>query len=140
MSDKIKVVFDSDSRNESFARVVVAAFLTRVDPTVEELSDVKTAVSEAVTNCIVHAYGEKCGEIELEAELEDKTVTITVRDKGVGIADVRAAREPLYTTKPEQERSGMGFSFMEIFMDSLEVESEEGVGTTIVMSKRLGAE
>lgn len=138
MSEKIKVIFDSDSKNESFARVVVAAFLTRVDPTVEELSDVKTAVCEAVTNCIVHAYGEKGGEIELEAELEEKTVTIRVSDKGVGIADIAAAREPLFTTKPEQERSGMGFSFMEIFMDSLEVESKEGVGTTIIMSKRLG--
>lgn len=140
MSDKIKVIFDSDSRNESFARVVVAAFLTRVDPTVEELSDVKTAVSEAVTNCIVHAYRDCSGQIELKAELSEKTVTITVRDEGVGIADIQAAREPLFTTKPEQERSGMGFSFMEIFMDSLEVESQEGVGTTVIMSKRLGAE
>lgn len=138
MSDKMKVVFDSKSENESFARVVVTAFMTRLDPTMEELSDVKTAVSEAVTNCIVHAYGEQEGRIEIESEIEGQVIKISVKDQGIGIQDIPAAMEPLYTTRPELERSGMGFSFMEIFMDSLNVQSEPGQGTIVTMSKQIG--
>lgn len=138
MGDRMKVIFDSKSENESFARVVAAAFMTRLDPTMEELSDVKTAVSEAVTNCIVHAYEEKEGQIEMEAVIEENVITISIKDKGIGIGDIGAALEPLYTTKPELERSGMGFSFMEIFMDTLTVESEPGQGTTVTMSKKIG--
>lgn len=138
MSDKMKVVFDSKSENESFARVVVTAFLTRLDPTMEELSDVKTAVSEAVTNCIVHAYGEQEGKIEIESEIEGQVIRISIKDQGMGIEDIPAAMEPLYTTRPELERSGMGFSFMEIFMDSLNVQSEPGKGTIVTMSKQIG--
>lgn len=138
MTDRMKVIFDSKSENESFARVVVAAFMTRLDPTMEEISDVKTAVSEAVTNCIVHAYGEEGGIIEIEASIENSTIMVSVRDKGMGIGDIKSAMEPLYTTKPELERSGMGFSFMEIFMDSLDVVSQPGSGTTVTMTKKIG--
>lgn len=138
MADRMKVIFDSKSENESFARVVVTSFMTRLDPTMEEISDVKTAVSEAVTNCIVHAYGDDGGTIEIEACIENSTITISVKDNGMGISDIQSAMEPLYTTKPEMERSGMGFSFMEIFMDSLDVVSEPGNGTTVTMTKKIG--
>jgi stage II sporulation protein AB (anti-sigma F factor) len=140
MGNRIKVIFDSDSMNESFARVVISAFMTRLNPTLEELSDVKTAVSEAVTNCIVHAYNGETGTIEMEAKIEGQTLTVSVRDRGVGIADIASAMEPLYTSKPELERSGMGFSFMETFMDTLTVESKPGEGTLVTMSKTVAAE
>ena len=137
-SNRMKVLFESKSENEAFARIAVAAFITPLDPTIQEMTDIKTAVSEAVTNCIVHAYGDDEGIIEIEAQIEDDVVTVTVKDNGVGIKDIGAAMEPLYTTKPELERSGMGFSFMEIFMDTLEVTSNPGKGTTVKMSRKLG--
>lgn len=137
-SNRMKVLFESKSENEAFARIAVAAFITPLDPTIQEMTDIKTAVSEAVTNCIVHAYGEAEGIIEIEAQIEEDVVTVSVKDSGAGIKDIKAAMEPLYTTKPELERSGMGFSFMEIFMDTLEVTSAPGRGTTVKMSRRLG--
>lgn len=139
MEQYMKMVFNSDSSNESFARVAVAAFCARLDITIEEMSDIKTAVSEAVTNSIVHGYEDAIGEVYLECYIEEmeeeSLIRIVIRDEGVGIADVDKAMEPLYTTKPEQERSGMGFSFMEAFMDELEVESQCGIGTTVTMTK-----
>ena len=122
----MRLIIESVSENEAFARTVVAAYITRLDPTLEELADVKTAVSEAVTNSIIHGYGSRKGEIELHCEIEGSEVFIEVQDQGVGIADIEKAMEPLYTTKPEWERSGMGFAFMEAFMDSLEVVSVLG--------------
>ncbi|MDD7402358.1 MAG: anti-sigma F factor [Butyribacter sp.] len=136
----MKLIMESISENESFARTVVAAYITRLDPTLEELADVKTAVSEAVTNSIIHGYCGKNGEIEIICGIEGKEVTIQVSDKGVGIPDIEKAMEPLYTTKPEWERSGMGFAFMEAFMDVLEVISEVGKGTTVLMRKEIGKE
>lgn len=133
--NRMRLEFDSKSENESFARVAVAAFCTRLDMTVEEMADIKTAVSEAVTNCVVHGYEEKEGIIIIECCIEDNVISLTVHDDGVGIEDVSQAMEPLYTTKPEQERSGMGFSFMEAFMDELRVESRIGQGTTVYMKK-----
>ncbi len=135
-----KMSFEMESRacNEQFARVVVAVFLSRLDPTVEELDDVKTAVSEAVTNCVIHGYEEGEGIIRVEVSLEGRTATVRVIDHGVGIADVKKAMEPMYTSCPEKERSGMGFSFMEAFMDELKVESEPGKGTVVTMTKIIG--
>lgn len=136
----MKLIIESVSENEAFARTVVAAYITRLDPTLEELADVKTAVSEAVTNSIIHGYAGKKGEILLHCEIYGKTVEIEITDWGVGIPDIARAMEPLYTTKPEWERSGMGFAFMEAFMDSLQVESEPGKGTKIIMKKEIGKE
>ncbi len=136
----MKLVIESASENESFARTVVAAYITRLDPTLEELADVKTAVSEAVTNSIIHAYLGKSGEIEITCQIKGKEILIEVTDYGVGIPDIPRAMEPLYTTKPEWERSGMGFAFMEAFMDVLEVYSEVGRGTRVVMRKEIGKE
>lgn len=136
----MRLIIESVSENEAFARTVVAAYITRLDPTLEELADVKTAVSEAVTNSIIHGYGSRKGEIELRCEIKGSEVFIEVQDQGVGIADIEKAMEPLYTTKPEWERSGMGFAFMEAFMDSLEVVSVLGQGTTVRMRKRIGKE
>lgn len=133
--DQMVVEFNSASRNESFARIVVAAFVTRLDPTLEEIADIKTAVSEAVTNSIIHGYENGDGKIRIETVIVEDTVTIIVRDYGVGIENVEKAMEPLYTTKPDLERSGMGFAFMEAFMDELFVESKLGEGTKIVMQK-----
>ncbi len=129
---------DSLSKNEEFARVVVAVFASRLDPTLEELDDIKTAVSEAVTNAVIHGYQNGEGVIELAASVEGKTLTVTVKDTGVGIADVEKAMEPMFTTAPEGERSGMGFSFMEAFMDQVEVVSAPGEGTTVTMKKKIG--
>ncbi|HHX77620.1 MAG TPA: anti-sigma F factor [Firmicutes bacterium] len=131
----------SKSVNESFARVVVAAFAAQLDPTLEELNDVKTAVSEAVTNAIIHGYaetGEK-GIIYIKAELKDNGIIIEVEDKGVGIANLQKAMEPLYTSKPELERSGMGFTIMENFMDKVEVDTEVGRGTRVVLAKKFSS-
>lgn len=134
---EITFEFDSSSENESLARTVVAAFLTRLDPTLEELADVKTAVSEAVTNAIIHGYDGAPGKIKIHSWIEDNTIWIEISDQGVGIPDVSRAMEPLYTTRPEMERSGMGFAFMEAFMDELNVETKVGEGTTIRMKKKI---
>lgn len=128
------------SENEGFARVAVAAFMTQLDPTLEEVEDVKTAVSEAVTNCIIHGYENKGGPdpVLIEAYLTAKRIHIRIEDNGVGIENIGKAMEPLFTTKPELERSGMGFAFMEAFMDELHVESGQGRGTVVYMSKQIG--
>ncbi len=139
---KMHLEFDALSVNESFARVTVAAFATRIDPTLEEISDIKTAVSEAVTNSIIHGYGEEEGTVVIDCEVEfgeeEKYIEIIISDKGKGIVDIAKAREPMYTTKPECERSGMGFTFMEMFMDELHVTSQVGEGTIITMKKVIG--
>ncbi len=135
--NEITLIFDSSSENEGLARMVVAAFLTRLDPTVEEMADVKTAVSEAVTNAVIHGYEGREGKITIHSRIEGNVMEIEVQDQGVGIPDIQKAMEPLYTTKPEMERSGMGFAFMEAFMDELEVQSEKGTGTTVRMKKTI---
>ena len=135
---KMELRLESSSVNEGFARTCVAAFATRLDPTMEELDDIRTAVSEAVTNCIIHGYGSKSGEILVRCWIMEQELTIEIIDYGVGIEDVRKAMEPMYTSKPEDERSGMGFSFMEAFMDELSVTSEMGKGTSVVMRKAIG--
>lgn len=130
------------SENEGFARVAVAAFMTQLDPTLEEVEDVKTAVSEAVTNSIIHGYENK-GEhkpVVIEAYLTPGRIHIKIEDQGVGIENIGRAMEPLFTTKPELERSGMGFAFMEAFMDELYVESKQGKGTAVYMSKQIGGQ
>lgn len=134
-NNQMVVEFDSVSKNESFARVVVAAFVARLNPTLEEIADIKTAVSEAVTNSIIHAYENKDGRIRIETHIVEDTVTVIVTDYGTGIENIEKAMEPMYTSKPELERSGMGFAFMEAFMDELFVESEVGKGTTVTMRK-----
>ncbi|MBE5878314.1 MAG: anti-sigma F factor [Lachnospiraceae bacterium] len=133
---EIRLEFDAISENEALARVVIAAFLTQLDPTLEELQDVKTAVSEAVTNAIIHAYQEKGGKIVMGAALTDDELLVSIEDFGVGIENIQRAMEPLFTTSPETERAGMGFAFMEAFMDKLEVESVVGVGTKVCMRKK----
>ena len=134
---EIRFEFDSISENESLARTVVAAFLVSANPTMEELADVKTAVSEAVTNSIIHGYDGRPGKITIHSWIEDTTIWIEIQDQGVGMEDVEKAMEPLYTTRPEMERSGMGFAFMEAFMDELKVDSKVGQGTTICMKKKI---
>lgn len=138
MNNEMKVEFDAKSVNEGFARVAVAAFLTQLNPTLDEIADVKTAVSEAVTNAIIHGYESREGKVYLTCILKEDTAVITVEDKGAGMADIKKAMEPFYTTRPELERSGMGFAFMEAFMDDMEVESEVGVGTKVTMTKKIG--
>lgn len=133
----IKIEFPSSSVNESFARGAVACFAAQLDPTLEELGDIKTAVSEAVTNCIVHAYPDRLGTVKIKARILDGGVLeIVVKDAGVGIPDVAKAREPLYTTGGD-ERSGMGFTIMESFMDSVKVRSVIDRGTTVAMRRRI---
>jgi stage II sporulation protein AB (anti-sigma F factor) len=133
----IKMEFLSRSSNESFARTAVACFAAQLDPTLEELGDIKTAVSEAVTNCIVHAYPDTMGRIQLRARLfDDNSIEITVRDWGCGIEDVARARAPMFTTGGD-DRSGMGFTIMESFMDSLRVRSRPARGTTVTMRRRI---
>lgn len=134
----MKLIIESNSENEGFARTVVAAYITRLDPTLEELADVKTAVSEAVTNSIIHGYNGGSGNIEINCEIKEREVLVEISDFGVGIPDIQKAMEPLYTTKPEWERSGMGFAFMEAFMDELEVFSEVGKGTRVKLRKKIG--
>ena len=136
-TNEMFLVFDSDSKNESFARTVIAAFVSQLDPTMEEIADIKTAVSEAVTNCIIHGYDNQEGKIEMGCKIHDDIIEIVITDKGVVIEDVEQAMEPLYTSRPELERSGMGFAFMEAFMDKLEVVSEVGEGTTVKMEKAI---
>lgn len=143
-TNEMELLFDASSENEGFARVAVAAFMTGLNPTLEEVSDVKTAVSEAVTNAIIHGYGfvkqeeEVKNKIRLHCSTQGKNIRISVEDKGVGIEDVHKAMETLFTTKPELERSGMGFAFMEAFMDEVQVYSVVGEGTRVVMEKTLG--
>ena len=131
----MQVIFDAKSVNESLARMVVTPFMTDMNPTLEQVSDVKTAVSEAVTNAIIHGYENKEDSVELCCDRDGQQLIVTVEDHGVGISDVERARNPFYTTKPELERSGMGFTFMEAFMDKVEVCSQLGVGTKVVMWK-----
>ena len=136
--ERFRMELESLSQNEEFARVVVAVFMSRLNPTLEEVDDVKTAVSEAVTNAVIHGYKGGEGMILLEAEIDGQELTVRVRDRGMGIADVEKAREPMYTTDQTGERSGMGFSFMEAFMDQVEVISKQGEGTTVIMTKKIG--
>lgn len=136
--ERFHMEIESLSKNEEFARVVTAVFMSRMNPTLEEIDDVKTAVSEAVTNAEIHGYQGGTGIIELEVTIEEKILTVAVRDTGIGIRDVRRAMEPLYTTDKTGERSGMGFSFMEAFMDEVHVESEPGKGTSVIMKKEIG--
>lgn len=140
MKNEMTLAFDSISENEGFARVAVAAFVTQLNPTLEEVADIKTAVSEAVTNAIIHAYPREVHTIIIRSILQEQQIEIWVTDEGVGIPDVEKAMEPLYTTQPESERSGMGFMFMEAFMDEIKVDSEVGMGTTVYMKKKIGTE
>lgn len=134
----MKLTIPSRSQNESFARVSVAAFAAQLDPTVEEINDIKAAVSEAVTNSIVHGYKNEIGQIEITAKLcSDNIIYIKIRDKGCGISDIKQAMMPLFTTCPEGERAGLGFAVMESFMDKLKVNSQVGKGTTVIMQKSL---
>ncbi|NLY38536.1 MAG: anti-sigma F factor [Firmicutes bacterium] len=133
----MKLEIPSRSDNEAFARVVVAAFASRLDPTLDEISDIKTAVSEAVTNAIIHAYEDRVGLITITAYLEQNKLTVEIKDEGIGIEDLEMARQPLYTSKPELDRSGMGFTIMENFMDEVKVYSAPGKGTTVVLVKEI---
>ena len=136
MNNRMKIEFPAKSENERLARTVCAAFVLELDPTVEEISELKTAVSEAVTNSIIHGYSDENGMIEIEAELCGNTAKFILRDFGCGIDDIKLAMQPLYSGSGDKERSGMGFSIMEAFMDKLEVESGPSKGTTITMTKR----
>ena len=133
----LRMEIESLSRNEEFARVVVSVFMARMNPTLEELDDVKTAVSEAVTNAVIHGYQGNGGIIYLEVKILGQELTVTVKDTGIGIPNIPQAMEPMFTTDPEGERSGMGFSFMEAFMDRVEVESEPDKGTVVTMKKKI---
>ena len=137
MNNYMKLRFKSISGNEALARASVASFAAGMDPSVEDMADIKTAVSEAVTNCIVHGYEGKTGIVEMSVYSEGKKITIKISDRGCGIHNIDKAREPLYTSKPESERSGMGFTIMESFMDSVKVISGEGKGTTVIMTKKI---
>lgn len=139
IKNKMKLTFSSKSENEAFARGVISCFILSLNPSLAELTDVKTAVSEAVTNAIVHAYDKCDGEIVLEAEIIDNSLHINVLDNGAGIEDVDKAKELFFTTKPEEERSGMGFTIMESFMDDIKVESKKGEGTRVYMTKTIKA-
>lgn len=136
--NSMKLQFEGRSVNESFSRTAVAAFITQLDPTIEEISDIKTAVSEAVTNCIVHAYRHCLGTVYITAKiLPDNRVVIRIRDKGCGISDVQKAMEPMYTSAPEEERAGLGFAVMQSLMDKVRVTSKEGKGTTVVLERSI---
>lgn len=137
-NNEMEIRFDSRSENEGFARVSVASFLTQLNPTVEEVADVKTAVSEAVTNAIIHGYEQRVETVRIHCSIENQLFTVEISDRGKGIANVEKAMEPMFTTKPEDDRSGMGFSFMQAFMDSVEVESKVGEGTSVKMTKTIG--
>ena len=137
-TNEMKIVFDSRPENEGLARVAVAAFCTQLNPTLEEVSDLKTAVSEAVTNCIIHAYEGKVQKIEVRCRMQGRVIWVDVIDKGIGIENISKVMEPMFTTKPEKDRSGMGFTFMEAFMDEIRVESQPGKGTTVHMKKTIG--
>ena len=137
-NNEMEIRFDSRSENEGFARVSVASFLTQLNPTVEEVADVKTAVSEAVTNAIIHGYEQRVETVRIHCSIETQLFTVEISDRGKGIANVEQAMEPMFTTKPEDDRPGMGFSFMEAFMDTVEVESKVGEGTSVKMTKTIG--
>ena len=137
-ANEMKLEFDSRSCNEGFARVAVAAFMTQLNPTLEEVADVKTALSEAVTNSVVHGYEGEIQKIVIECQIVEHELLIHISDQGCGIENVEKAMEPLFTTKPDSERSGMGFAFMEAFMDEVKVESAVGKGTTVFMKKKIG--
>lgn len=137
MTNEMKITFKSKSENEVFARICVSAFILPLDPKLNDVTDIKTAVSEAVTNAIIHGYSNEEGDVELNCYYDNRTVYIEVKDSGCGIEDIKLAKKPLYTSKPDLERSGMGFTVMEAFMDSLEVTSVPGKGTCIKMHKLL---
>lgn len=137
-TNEMEIVFDSNSVNEGFARVAVASFMSQLNPTLEEVADVKTAVSEAVTNAIIHGYEKEVQKIWIRCRIEEAFFYIEVEDHGIGIEDIERAMQPLFTTRPELERSGMGFSFMEAFMDEISVESIIGEGTIVRMKKEIG--
>ena len=135
--NEMKLEFLNKGANEAFARITVAAFASQLDPTIEELADIKTAVSEAVTNCIIHAYENRQGIIKINSQLKGNEIIIQISDNGKGIENVDIAKEPLYTTKPNLERSGMGFTIMESFMDTMKVESIVGLGTKVTLTKTI---
>ena len=135
--NQMKLEFESHASNESLARIAVAAFVAPLDPTIEEISDIKTAVSEAVTNSIIHGYEGKDGIIHINCKIYDRTIEIQIIDYGKGIENIDLAKQPLYTTKPELDRSGMGFTIMENFMDEFQIESITGVGTKVIMKKSI---
>ena len=137
VDNEMKLEFISKASNESFARITVAAFAAQLDPSIEEISDIKTAVSEAVTNCIIHAYENRLGVVRLSARLKEDEIIIEISDHGRGIENIEMAKEPLYTTKPNLERSGMGFTIMESFMDDVKIESVVNLGTKVTMSKKI---
>ena len=136
-TNEMTIDFDSRPVNEGMARIAAASFCTQLNPTLEEVADLKTAVSEAVTNCIIHGYEGEIHKIRMDLKLKGREIFVDITDQGVGISDVKKAMEPLYTTKPEKERSGMGFTFMEAFMDEVTVDSEVGVGTSVHMKKTI---
>ena len=138
VKNEMKIEFLSKSANEAFARIAVASFASQLDPTIEEIADIKTSVSEAVTNSIIHGYSNSEGIVKIKAKLYDDEIEIEVSDNGSGIDNIEEAREPLFTTKGNLERSGMGFTIMENFMDELKVESIVGLGTKITMKKKIG--
>lgn len=136
----MQVIFDAKSENEGLARMIVTAFLAEMNPTLEQIADVKTAVSEAVTNAIIHGYDNEQESVQLSCDRDGQQLVVTVEDHGIGIADIDQAMQPFYTTKPQLERSGMGFAFMEAFMDRIEVQSSLGEGTKVVMWKYIERE
>lgn len=135
--NEMKIEFLSKSSNEAFARISVAAFVAQLDPTLEEIADIKTSVSEAVTNSIIHGYEEQLGIVKLTCKIRDNEIIIEISDSGKGIENIEIAKQPLYTTKANLERAGMGFTIMESFMDDVEVESALGIGTKITMRKKI---
>ena len=137
MKNYLKAEFDAKSINEGLSRIIVAGFIMPLDPTIEQMADVKTAVSEAVTNAVIHGYENKEVLVTLELITEDRLLTVKVQDEGVGIEDITMARMPLFTSKPDSDRSGMGFTVMESFMDSLHITSQKNIGTTVIMTKKL---
>lgn len=137
-SNEMTIIFDSRPENEGLARVAAAGFASQLNPTLEEVADLKTAVSEAVTNCIIHGYQGEVHKIRMKCVRKERTIYLDIEDDGIGIADVEKAMEPLYTTRADQDRSGMGFTFMEAFMDEVKVTSQVGKGTCVHMSKKIG--
>jgi stage II sporulation protein AB (anti-sigma F factor) len=135
--NEMKIEFDGISENESFARIVVSAFIAILDPTIDEIADVKTAISEAVTNAIIHGYDACSGKVYIYGKIVNRSVYFEVEDFGRGINNIEEARRPLFTSRPDQDRSGMGFTVMEAFMDSVQVESKEGYGTKVLMKKNI---
>ncbi|GAF12095.1 anti-sigma F factor [Bacillus sp. JCM 19046] len=138
MTNKMELAFSAKSENESFARVTVGAFIAQLDPTMEELTEIKTIVSEAVTNSIIHGYeNDSSGQVFISAAIRENEIELIIRDEGIGISDVDEARQPLYTSKPELERSGMGFTIMENFSQDMKIVSEPLIGTTVYVKKQL---